>query len=65
MPVYYNEVSAAYVFKRDVFERLRRRIGENPHITEVSGIEAIDIDYPEDFEVANVVYMNVIKKQEL
>lgn len=53
----YSEVSAAYVFKREVFEKLHRRIGLKPHITEVTGIECIDIDYPEDFDAANAVYM--------
>ncbi len=60
----YNEVSAAYVFLKHVFLSLNRRIGNNPYIVEVSNIEAIDIDYPEDFEIANAVYMNIIKKGE-
>ena len=57
----YSEVSAAYVFKREVFERHRRRIGLSPHITVVSGIECIDIDWKEDFDVADAVYMNLIR----
>lgn len=64
LPVYYNEVSAAYVFKREVFEKYKRRIGIKPHITEVSGIECIDIDYPEDFEIANAIYMSLVKRKE-
>lgn len=63
LPVYYNEVSAAYVFKKEVFEEYNRRIGVKPHITEVSGIECIDIDYPEDFEMANAIYMSMIKEK--
>ena len=63
LPVYYNEVSAAYVFKREVFEKYKRRIGIKPHITEVSGVECVDIDYPEDFEIANSIYMNIILKR--
>lgn len=63
LPVYYSEVSAAYVFRKEVFTRYKRRIGLHPHITSVCGIECIDIDYPEDFEMANAVYMNIIKKQ--
>ena len=31
---------------------------------EVSKIEAIDIDYPEDFDIANAVYKEVIKHNE-
>lgn len=59
----FNEVSAAYVFKKEVFVKYRRRIGLKPHITIVSGIECVDIDYPEDFEIANAIYMNIIKNR--
>ena len=62
LPVYYNEVSAAYVFKKETFEPLHRRIGLNPYICEVSGVECVDIDYPEDFEIANAIYINILKK---
>ena len=58
----YNEVSAAYVFEKEVFIKYKRRIGMKPHITEVIGIECVDIDYPEDFEIANAIYMNIINK---
>lgn len=62
LPVYYNEVSAAYVFKKETFETLHRRVGVTPYICEVSGYECVDIDYPEDFEIANAIYMSVLKK---
>ena len=58
----YDEVSAAYVFTKEVFEKYKRRIGKHPYITEVSGIECIDIDYPEDFLIADAVYKEIIKK---
>jgi hypothetical protein len=32
-----------------VFEKYRLRIGITPYISDVSGIERVDIDYPEDF----------------
>lgn len=64
LPIYYNEVSAAYVFKKETFETLHRRIGLNPYICEVSGVECVDIDYPEDFEIANAIYMNILKKED-
>ena len=63
LPVFYNEVSAAYVFKRETFLTLHRRIGTNPFICEVSGYESVDIDYPEDFDIANVIYMNLIRER--
>lgn len=64
LPVYYNEVSAAYVFRKETFETLHRRIGLTPYICEVSGVECVDIDYPEDFELANAIYMNILKKED-
>ncbi len=63
LPIYYNEVSAAYVFKRETFEQLHRRIGVRPYVCEVSGYECVDIDYPEDFEIANAIYMKLLKKE--
>lgn len=60
----YNEVSAAYVFRKETFLKLHRRIGSHPYICKVSGIECLDIDYPEDFEIANAAYMNVLKREE-
>lgn len=46
------ETSAFYIFKKEIFTKHNRRIGFNPYIQEVSGIEAIDIDEPKDFEIA-------------
>jgi CMP-N-acetylneuraminic acid synthetase len=57
----FAEVGAAYVFRKEVFLNTGRRIGTNPFIREVSEIEAIDIDYPEDFEVANAIYKEILK----
>ena len=58
----YAEVSAAYVFRKDMFTSFRRRIGPNPYIVEISGVEAVDIDYPEDFEIANAIYMGILRR---
>lgn len=51
----YKETSGVYVFKREVFENLGRRIGINPFIKEVSFKEAVDIDNPEDFYLAEIL----------
>lgn len=51
----YQETSGVYVFKREVFEQYRRRIGINPFIKVVSFKEAVDIDNPEDFELAEAL----------
>lgn len=57
----YMELSSPYVFTKEVFNELSSRTGRNPYIVECSEIEAIDIDYPEDFMLANVVYTNILK----
>lgn len=51
----YQETSGVYVFKKSVFKDYNRRIGINPFIKEVTFKEAIDIDNPEDFELAQKV----------
>ena len=59
LPDIYGETSIAYVFTKASFLKHNRRLGERPYIKEVGKIEAMDIDYPEDFEIANAVYKEV------
>ena len=49
------ETSGFYMFRRELFTEERRRIGHNPLIVEVSPIEAVDIDEPQDFELAEAI----------
>lgn len=51
----YQETSGIYVFTKEVFEKYHRRIGKKPFIKEVSFKEAVDIDNPEDFELAEAL----------
>ncbi len=51
----YQETSGIYVFTKAVYQKYRRRIGKNPFIKEVSFKEAVDIDNPEDFELAEAI----------
>lgn len=46
----YEEVSAAYVFRKEVFVKLHRRVGLHPYITQVSG------------RVMNFILLRMIKK---
>lgn len=61
MKPYYCELSSPYVFTRDIFKKYHGRTGENPYICECNEVECIDIDYPEDFLLANAVYMSLVK----
>lgn len=51
----FQETSGVYVFKKEVFEKYHRRIGKKPFIKEVSFKESVDIDYPEDFSLAEAL----------
>lgn len=51
----YQETSGVYVFTKEVFKKYGRRIGVNPFIKEVSFKETVDIDNPEDFDLAEAL----------
>lgn len=55
LPPIFQETSGVYVFTKDVFLKHHRRIGLNPYIREVSFKEAVDIDNPEDFKLAEAL----------
>lgn len=55
LPSIYRETSGIYVFRAEVFSRYRRRIGMKPFIKEVSYREAVDINTPEDFKLAEAL----------
>ncbi len=56
LPVLLEETSGFYIYRHNVIATMHRRIGEKPYIVEVGEIEAIDIDEPEDFIIADAVY---------
>jgi len=62
LPPLYCETGGLYVISKTAYEKLNRRIGDNPYVCIVDSIEATDIDYPEDFELANLIYKEVILK---
>jgi CMP-N-acetylneuraminic acid synthetase len=49
------ETGAFFIFTREVFTKLGRRIGNNPFIYFVDEFERIDIDTAEDFALAEAV----------
>lgn len=46
------ETSAFFIFRKEIFTVYNRRIGFEPFIQEVTGIEAIDIDEKKDYNIA-------------
>lgn len=63
LPDIYGETSIAYVFSKDSFMINRKRLGKKPYIKEVGKIEAMDIDYPEDFEICNAIYKEMMANE--
>jgi len=51
---FYTETSGMYVYSKEIASQ-NRRIGDRPFLVEVSKIEAIDIDEPIDFDIANAI----------
>ncbi len=51
----YRETSGVYVFTKEAYLKCHRRIGLNPLVKEVSFKEAVDINNPEDFALAEAL----------
>lgn len=52
------------IYKREVFTEMHSRYGKNPYYIELSQIESIDIDYPEDFMFAETMYETFLRRKE-
>ncbi|MCU0949685.1 MAG: NTP transferase domain-containing protein [Burkholderiaceae bacterium] len=49
------ETMGLYVMRSEAALRLQRRIGDRPLLLEASPLEAIDVNWPEDLELANLI----------
>jgi len=55
----YEENSNFYIFSKEAFKNAdKKRIGLNPQIFEVNKLESVDIDEPEDFKLAELLYIH-------
>lgn len=55
----YEENSNFYIFSKEAFKNANnKRIGLKPQIFEVNKLEAIDIDEPEDFKLAELLHIH-------
>lgn len=54
-PVYVVN-SAAFVIEADLLSRIGDRVGERPLLYELGLLDAIDIDWPEQFQLAETLY---------
>jgi CMP-N-acetylneuraminic acid synthetase len=56
------ETTGLYIYTRELIERHGRRVGTRPFLIPVSKIEAIDINEPIDFVIANAVFNTSLAK---
>lgn len=55
----YEENSCFYIFSKDSFKKSgKNRIGKKPFYYSINKLESVDIDYPEDLELARSLYEN-------
>ena len=55
----YEENSNFYIFSKESFKNSgNKRIGINPQVFEVNKLEAVDIDEPEDFRLAELLHIH-------
>lgn len=57
------ESMGLYVVRREAALRLRRRIGERPYLLDIEPLEAIDVNWPKDFELANLLAVGLREKE--
>ena len=51
------ETSAFFMFKKESWKEKKQRIGDNPYMAITDRTESIDIDNPDDFELAEKIIM--------
>jgi N-acylneuraminate cytidylyltransferase len=57
LPPVFEENSCLYIFTKESFKNAgNKRIGVKPYLFEIDKIEAMDIDEPEDFVIAEQLY---------
>jgi CMP-N-acetylneuraminic acid synthetase/regulator of RNase E activity RraA len=49
------ETMGLYIIKENAALKTKRRIGKNPFLLEVSPLEAVDVNYPADFRLAELI----------
>lgn len=54
---YYQETGGFYIYRKELITEHHRRTGFKPYLTELSEIESVDIDYREDYELAQAIIL--------
>ena len=57
----FTETTGLYVYTSQLIKERSRRVGSKPYFIQLSQIEACDINTPEDFEMADAIYMYITR----
>lgn len=57
------ESMGLYAMRREAALSLKRRIGDNPFLLELTPTESIDVNFPEDFQLAELVASGIRRKE--
>lgn len=57
------ETMGLYITRKNVALEMKKRIGQNPYLLEASTIEAVDVNYPDEFELANFIAAGMREKE--
>lgn len=57
------ETMGLYIISKEAAVNTQRRIGNNPFLFEVSPLEAIDVNYPGDFDLAELIAAGIREKE--
>lgn len=56
------ETMGLYIVRSNAAHKLKRRIGNSPYLLEASAIESVDVNYPDDFELAEMIAKGLRRK---
>lgn len=60
----YRETTGLYIYRENLIREEGRRVGERPLLLEADWMEAVDINNPEDFVIADALYNHCMVKGE-
>ena len=57
------ETMGLYIIRKDAAKKSKGRIGESPYLLKASPLEAIDVNYPDDFKLAELIQAGKREKE--
>lgn len=58
----YEVNSSVFLAKSEIYQTLQNRIGNRPKLYSIDKIKSLDIDWPEDFELAEAIQKSIYEK---